>query len=121
VHTTWRTQTDPTQVLDLLQQRLTGADEVTGVERDGGTLVIRSRAAPTWAYLLSVVLTPLPVKKALLRARADKVLRITALAGDSGVQLDGDANAAVSTLLVTTAHELLPERVAELDEDGIGA
>lgn len=118
MHTTWRTELDPGQVLDLLQRRLAVAEDVTRVDRDGLALVVRSRAVPTWAYLLTVVLPPpLPFQSALLRARTDKVLRITALAAGAGLRLDGDANAAVSTILVSTSQELFPDKAAEWDDD----
>jgi hypothetical protein len=119
MRTTWRTPGDPAQVLDLLQQRLATADDVAAVDRSGPTLVVRSRAVPTWAYLLSVLLTPLPIKSALLRARTDKVLRITSVenAPEGALELDGDANAAVSKILVTTSHELFPDKRAAWDDE----
>ena len=119
MHTTWRTPHDPAQVLDLLQERLAAADDVTAVDRNGGVLVVRSRDVPMWANLLSVALTPIPFKSALMRARTEKVLRITAV-GDAqhpAVELDGDANAAVSKVLVATSHELFPEKVAAWDDE----
>jgi hypothetical protein len=119
VHTTWRTHRDPAQVLDLLQQRLASAEDVTAVERDGALLVVRSRDVPTWAYLVSLVLTPLPIKSFVLRARTDRVLRITAVGQEANgiVELNGDANASVSKVLVTTSHELFPEKVAAWDDE----
>lgn len=118
MHTTWRTRRDGAQVLDLLQKRLAAAEEVTSVDRDGAMLVVRSRDVPLWAYLLTLAL-PLPMTSALMRARTDRVLRITAAGDAQGcvVTLDGIANAAVSGVLVTTSHELLPERVAAWDDD----
>jgi hypothetical protein len=119
MHTTWRTQGDPAQVLDLLQERLAAAEDVTAVDRDGDVLVVRSRDVPTWAHLLSLGLTPFPFKAALLRARTDRVLRIAAV-GDAlnrAVELDGDANAAVSKVLVATSHELFPDKVAAWDDE----
>ena len=119
MHTTWRVHDDPAQVLDLLHRRLADAEDVTAVERTGATLVVTSRDVPTWAYLLSVLLTPLPFKSALLRARTDRVLRITATdtATKRILELDGDANAAVSQILVATSHELVPEKVASWDNE----
>jgi hypothetical protein len=119
VHTTWRTRRDPAQVLDLLQQRLADAEDVTAVERDGYMLVVRSRDVPLWAYLLSIVLTPLPIKSAPLRARTDRVLKISVVSNSPAgvVALDGDANAAVSKVLVTTSHELFPDKVAAWDDE----
>jgi len=107
------------QVLDLLQDRLTGAEDVTAVERDGGLLVVRSRDVPTWAYLLSLVLTPWPFKSAVMRARTNRVLRITTTADAQGhsIELDGDANASVSKVLVMTSHELFPGKVAAWDDE----
>jgi hypothetical protein len=118
VHTTWRTDRDPAEVLDQLQERLAAAEDVTAVDRDGEMLVVRSRGVPMWAYLLSLVLTPLPIKSALMRARTDRILRITAIADTQGpaVELDGDTNAAVSRVLVTTSHELFPDKIAAWDE-----
>jgi hypothetical protein len=74
---------------------------------------------PTWAHLLSVVLPVLPGKAPLLRARTERVLRITAMdhPQDRGVQLDGDANAAVSRVLVTTSQELFPDKLAAWDDE----
>jgi hypothetical protein len=119
VHTTWRTDRDPAEVLDLLQDRLAAAEGVTAVDRDGATLVVRSRAVPVWAYLLSVVLTPLPIRSALMRARTDKLLRITPVDHfqDRALELDGDANPAVSKVLVTTSRELFPDRIAAWDDE----
>lgn len=119
MHTTWRTNRDPAQVLDLLQERLHGAEDVTAVERDGGLLVVRSRDVPIWAYLLSIVLTPLPIKSSVLRARTNRVLRVTTISDAQGhaVRLDGDANAAVSKVLVMTSHELFPGKVAAWDDE----
>ena len=70
-------------------------------------IVVRSRDVPMWAYLLSLVLTPFPVKSALMRARTQRVLRITAIGNseDRAVELRGDANEAVSKVLVTTSHD----------------
>jgi hypothetical protein len=118
VHTTWRTNLDPAQVLDMLQERIAPAEEVTAVDRDGAMLVVRSRAVPTWAYLLSLFL-PLPGRSAFTRARTNRVLRITAMGHAQGgtVELDGDANAAVSKVLVTTSHELFPEKLAAWDDE----
>ena len=103
----------------MLQERLAAAEDVVAVTREGSALVVRSRDVPTWAYLLSALLMPLTLKSSLLRARTNRVLRITALddAEDGTIQLDGDANAAVSRVLVTTSHELFPEKVAALDEE----
>ena len=115
MRTTWRTSRDPMQLLDLLQERLAGAEEVTAVDRDGAMLVVRSRAIPTWAYLLAAVLTPLPFKSVLMRARTDRVLRITAIG--QTLELVGDANEAVSRILVTTSHELFPDKVAAWDDE----
>jgi hypothetical protein len=119
VHTAWRTHRDPAQVLDLLQDRLTSAADVTAVDRDGPMLVVRSRDVPMWAYLLALVLTPLPIKSALMRARTERELRITATghSPDGAVELDGDANAAVSKVLVTTSHELFPDMAAAWDDE----
>jgi hypothetical protein len=119
MHTTWRTDRDPAQVLDLLQERLATAEDVTAVDRDGAMLVVRSRDVPMWAHLLSLVLTPLPLKSVLMRARTDRVLRITATGQTPGrvIELDGDANAAVSKVLVTTSHELFPDKVAAWDNE----
>lgn len=119
MRTTWRTNRDLSEVLVLLHQRLAAAEDVTAVEREGSTLVVRSRDVPMWAYLLSVLLTPLPFKSGLLRARTERVLRITAVddGKDRRLELVGDANAAVSTVLVTTSHELFPERVAAWDDE----
>ena len=119
MHTTWRTNRDPAEVLVLLHQRLAAAEGVTAVERTGSELVVRSRDVPTWAYVLSVLLTPLPFKSVLLRARTERVLRVTAVdnADEHAIELDGDANAAVSRVLVTTSNELFPERVAAWDDE----
>jgi hypothetical protein len=119
VHTTWRVDRDPASVLDLLQQRLEAAGDVASVDRDGNALLVRSRGVPMWAYLLSLVLTPLPIKSVVLRARTDRLLRISAVGHADGgnVELDGDTNAAVSQVLVATAHELFPAKVAAWDDD----
>jgi len=117
VHTTWRTDVDAAHLLDLLQQRIAAAEDVTAVDRDGGTLVVRSLTVPTWAYLLSTLLTPMHGGSTFLRARSEKVLRVTAMEPGLGLQLDGDANAAVSEILVKTSHELFPERLAAWDDD----
>jgi len=120
MRTTWRTSREPAQLLDLLQERLAAAGEVTSVERTGDSLVVRSRDVPMWAYLLSVLLPPpLPVKSALLRARTEKVLRITSIdhADDRALRLEGDANAAVSRVLVSTSHELFPEKAGAWDDE----
>ena len=118
MHTTWRTERDPVEVLDLLQERLASAEDVTSVDRDGYELVVRSRGVPLWAYLLSLVL-PLPVTSALMRVRTNRVLRVTVTGhtGDRAIQLDGDTNAAVSKVLVMTSHELFPDKVAAWDDE----
>lgn len=119
MHTTWQIDGDPTQVLDLLHRRLEAAEDLISLDRSGPVLVVRSRDVPTWAYLLSFVLTPFPLKSAVLRARTERVLRITA-AGQSpeGVlEFDGAANAAVSKVLVMTSRELFPDKAAAWDED----
>jgi hypothetical protein len=104
----------------MLQERLAAAEGVTSVERTADVLVVRSRDVPTWAYILSVLLPPpLPLKSAVLRARTEKVLRITAVdhAADRILELDGDANAAVSRVLVSTSHELFPEKLVAWDDE----
>ena len=120
MRTTWRTPVDPAQVLAMLHQRLAAAEDVVSVERTGDMLVVRSRTVPTWAYILSVLLPPpLSLKSALLRARTENVLRITVVGhAEAGtLELDGDANAAVSSVLVSTSHELFPEKVAAWDDE----
>ena len=106
-------------MLDLLERRLEGAEHLVTVERAAGTLVVRSRGVSTWAYLLSAVLPPFHMKSSPPRSRKDMVLRITV--ADDGpeqvLRLDGDANAAVSKVLVTTSYELFPEKVAAWDDD----
>ena len=106
-------------MLDLLQERLAAAEDVTAVDRDGAMIVVRSRDVPMWAYLLSLLLAPRPIKSALMRARTDRVLRITAIGHtqDRAVVLHGDANAAVSRVLVTTSHELFPDKIAAWDDE----
>lgn len=106
-------------MLDLLQERLSAAEEVTAVDRDGAMLVVRSRDVPMWAYLVELALPPLPFKSGLLRARTDRLLRITVTGDAHGcvVELDGDANAGVSKVLVMTSHELFPDRVAAWDNE----
>jgi hypothetical protein len=64
---------------------------------------------------LSLLLTPTPLKSAVLRARTNRVLRITATG--QAVELNGDANAAVSKILVATSHELFPDKVAAWEDD----
>jgi len=106
-------------VLNELHRRLEAAEDVTGIERSGDTLEVRSRAVPTWAYVVSVALPPLPFKSRLLRARTERLLRITAV-GDAPqptLHFDGDANESVSKVLVTTSHELFPQQVAAWDDD----
>jgi hypothetical protein len=120
MRTTWRTNRDPAQVLDLLRERLGAAQDVTAVDRDGATLVVRSRAVPTRAHLLSVLLPPpLPFKSLFMRARTERVLRITAVdrAQDRTLELEGDANEGVSRVLVATSHELFPEKAAAWDDE----
>jgi hypothetical protein len=104
----------------MLQQRLTAAEDVISVERTADGLVVRSRDVPTWAYILSVLLPPpLPFKSALLRARTEKLLRIAAVDHSEAqtLELDGDANAAVSRVLVSASHELFPEKLAAWDTE----
>ena len=118
MRTIWRTGRNPEELLDLLQERLADAEDVLSVDRNTAVLVVRSRGVPTWAHVLSLVLTPL--KPALMRVRAERVLRITATADHwegSGLELDGETNEAVSRILVTTSHELFPDRVAAWDDE----
>ena len=118
MHTTWLTD-DPGHVLSLLEQRLEGAEDLIAVERSVGTLVVRSRGVSTRAYLLSAVLPPFHMKSRPPRARKEMELRITV--ADEGqervLHLDGDANAAVSSVLVATSHELFPDKVADWDDE----
>lgn len=55
----------------------------------------------------------------MLRARTNRVLRITATedSKESVITLEGDANAAVSKVLVMTSHELFPDKVAAWDDE----
>ena len=104
----------------MLQERLAQAEDVVTVDRIGDTLVVRSRGVPMWAYLLSVLMPPpLPVKSALMRTRTERVLRVTAVghAENRVLELDGDANAAVSKVLVATWHDLFPDKVAAWDDE----
>jgi len=106
-------------VLDLLQERLAAAEDVTSVDRDRAMLVVRSRDVPTWAYVVSVLLGHLRIRSVLMRARTDRVLRITAIdhGQDDSLELDGDANASVSRILFATSHELFPEKIAAWDNE----
>lgn len=114
MRTTWRTP-DPLQTLTMLQERLAVAEEVTAVERDGGRLVVRSRDVPIWAHLASILLAPILTsrgpKSPFLKARTERVLRITAV--DHTLVLEGDANAGVSKVLVMTHHELFPPETSD--------
>jgi hypothetical protein len=112
VRTTWRLDRDPRAVLDLLQERLTAAEDVTAVDRTDDVLVVRSRAIPTWAYFFSTFFGPQGLGRLLLRARQDQTLRITACNGaiDRTLTLEGDANAGVSRVLVITKNEIFPPK-----------
>ena len=106
MRTTWQLDRDPRQVLELLRTRLAAADDVTAVEYDGTSVIVRSRDVPLWAYLLSVLVPQRLIDSIILRARTDRVLRITP--SGSSLELEGDANAGVSKVLVITKHELFP-------------
>jgi hypothetical protein len=108
VRTTWQLDRDPRQVLELLRTRLAAADDVTAVEYDGTSVIVRSRDVPLWAYLLSVLAPRGLIDSVILRARTDRVLRITPVG--SSLELEGETNAGVSKALVMTKNEVLPPK-----------